>query len=239
MLNKEKSTGRARLKLLFALPIAGGMLCASTVAFTKDYAMIDLYPEKYEANQSVKQETPKKKTTELEEVKIKSATKSKPTKKGEVIEVRVAPPPPPKVKTVKFPPPIVTPDKLNAPKKAVSEKKVKFPPPIVVPDKPVPPPPPPVEPAKDDVQSIDIQDVENSKITSPTKSGAEQGQSLSTTYRLLTKDKLATSSTKNGEPAKSIIATYRVHMAAEKPKKESTTTLKQEGTVTFEAKPGN
>ncbi|WP_449435322.1 hypothetical protein [Pedobacter steynii] len=61
MLNKEKSTGRARLKLLFALPIAGGMLCASTMAFTKDYAMIDLYPEKYEVNQTVKQETPKKK----------------------------------------------------------------------------------------------------------------------------------------------------------------------------------
>lgn len=146
MLNKEKSTGRARLKLLLALPIAGGMLCASTMAFTKDYTMIDLYPEKYESNQSVKQETPKKKATEVKEVKIKSGAKSKPTKEGQITEIRVVPPPPPPVvKQVKFPPPIVTPDAPRAPKKGSSNKKVKFPPPIVVPDKPVPPPPPPVE----------------------------------------------------------------------------------------------
>ena len=148
MLNKEKSTGRARLKLLFALPIAGGMLCASTMAFTKDYAMIDLYPEKYESNQSVKQETPKKKATEIKEVQIKSGAKSKTTKEDQIIKVKIAPPPPPVVKQVKFPPPIVTPDAPKAPKKAVSVKKIKFPPPIVVPDKPVPPPPPPVEPVQ-------------------------------------------------------------------------------------------
>ena len=148
MLNKEKSTGRARLKLLFALPIAGGMLCVSTMAFTKDYTMIDLYPEKYESNQSVKQETPKKKATEVKEVQIKSGAKSKPTKERQITKVRIASPPPPVVKQVKFPPPIVKPDEVRAPKKAVSVKKIKFPPPIVVPDKPVPPPPPPVEPVQ-------------------------------------------------------------------------------------------
>jgi hypothetical protein len=45
MLNKKRSAGRARLKILFAVPIVGGMLFASTVAFSKDYALIDLYPE--------------------------------------------------------------------------------------------------------------------------------------------------------------------------------------------------
>jgi len=211
MLNKEKSTGRARLKLLFALPIAGGMLCASTMAFTKDYAMIDLYPEKYEANQSVKQETPKKKTGEVIEVKVKSDTKTKKAKEGQITGVRIAPPPPPPpvVKTVKFPPPIVKPDAPPAPKKAKSGKKIKFPPPIVVPDKLVPPPPPPVEPAKDGVKSITIQ--ENDGITYSTKNGGPT-QALSTTYRLTAKAKLET--------------------------KEGTKTI-QEGTVNVKEKSGN
>lgn len=44
MLNRERSAGRARLKVLLALPILLGMLFASTVAFSKDYALIDFYP---------------------------------------------------------------------------------------------------------------------------------------------------------------------------------------------------
>ena len=43
MLNKKKSAGRARLKLLAVVPIVMLMLFASTVAFTKDYATLDLY----------------------------------------------------------------------------------------------------------------------------------------------------------------------------------------------------
>ena len=46
MLNKKRSAGRARLKILLAVPIVGGMLFASTVAFSKDYSLIDLYPER-------------------------------------------------------------------------------------------------------------------------------------------------------------------------------------------------
>lgn len=151
MLNKERSAGRARLKLLFALPIAGGMLCMSTMAFTKDYAMIDLYPEKYESNQSVKQDTSKKKSTEIKAVKIKSGPKAKTVKFPPPIVTPDAPPIRKRKKNVdniKFPPPIVKPDAPAAPKKSKSLKGVKFPPPIVTPDKPVPPPPPPVEPAK-------------------------------------------------------------------------------------------
>lgn len=46
MLNKKRSAGRARLRLLYVLPLTGGMLCASTLGFTKDYATIDLYARK-------------------------------------------------------------------------------------------------------------------------------------------------------------------------------------------------
>lgn len=45
MLNRKRSAGRARLKILLTVPVLGGMLFASTVAFSKNYALIDLYPE--------------------------------------------------------------------------------------------------------------------------------------------------------------------------------------------------
>ena len=224
MLNKEKSTGRARLKLLFALPIAGGMLCASTMAFTKDYKMIDLYPEKYESNQSVKQETPKKKTTEVKEVKIKAGAKSKPTKDGQITEIRVVPPPPPPVvKTVKFPPPIVKPDAPRAPKKGSSNKKVKFPPPIVVPDKPVPPPPPPLEPVKEEVKSINIRvNDELAPVKNEEQAVEIKGQKITSIGR----GELG-SSKNNPAPSK----------LQSKPTKEAKTI--QKGTVIFEAKPAD
>lgn len=135
MLNQEKSRGRTKLRLLLALPLAGAMLCTSTMAFTKDYALIDLYPEKYSAVDASKQEP---------------TTPPKPPKKTG------------KKAQVKFPPPIVTPDKPGQapppppveppPPRKISKStkgQVKFPPPIVTPDKPgqaPPPPPPPVEP---------------------------------------------------------------------------------------------
>lgn len=45
MLNKEKTRGWARLKIALALPLVGGMLCTSTMAFTdKTYGLWDLAP---------------------------------------------------------------------------------------------------------------------------------------------------------------------------------------------------
>ncbi|WDF80125.1 energy transducer TonB [Mucilaginibacter sp. KACC 22773] len=44
MLNQKRSGNLARLKYLVAVPICAGMLCASTLAFSKDYALIDLAP---------------------------------------------------------------------------------------------------------------------------------------------------------------------------------------------------
>ncbi|WEK20611.1 MAG: M56 family metallopeptidase [Candidatus Pedobacter colombiensis] len=142
MLNKERSGGRARLKFLFALPVIGGMLCASSMAFSKDYAIVDLYPKKYRFVKTLNQDTSKK---------AKSAAKKKAAQTSNKVHKLAPPPPPPpppvepttkksgsnasKTTHVKFPPPIVKPD-----------KKVKFPPPIIKDKKQEVPPPPPVEP---------------------------------------------------------------------------------------------
>jgi hypothetical protein len=45
MLNQQRSGNLARLKYLVAVPICAGMLCASTLAFSKNYAFIDLAPK--------------------------------------------------------------------------------------------------------------------------------------------------------------------------------------------------
>jgi outer membrane biosynthesis protein TonB len=44
MLNKNRSGKLARLKYLTVLPLCAGMLCASSLAFAKDYGWVDLMP---------------------------------------------------------------------------------------------------------------------------------------------------------------------------------------------------
>ena len=46
MLNQQRSGKLARLKYLLAIPICAGMLCASTLAFSKDYGIVELFPQK-------------------------------------------------------------------------------------------------------------------------------------------------------------------------------------------------
>jgi len=46
MLNQKRSGNLARLKYLAAVPICAGLLCVSTLAFSKDYGWIDLDPAK-------------------------------------------------------------------------------------------------------------------------------------------------------------------------------------------------
>jgi hypothetical protein len=81
MLNKKRTAGRARLRLLLAIPLTAAMLCASTMAFTKDYGYIDLLPEKSTSltifqntpqGVETKQETPKAKTVSIKKVPGKS-----------------------------------------------------------------------------------------------------------------------------------------------------------------------
>ena len=45
MLNQKRSGNLARLKYLVALPICAGMLCASTLVFSKNYTLVDLAPK--------------------------------------------------------------------------------------------------------------------------------------------------------------------------------------------------
>ncbi|WP_316752380.1 M56 family metallopeptidase [Pedobacter gandavensis] len=145
MLNKEKSTGRARLKILFALPIAAVMLGTSTMAFTKDYSLVDLYPEKVVSNMGsteIINPIPFSAKQEPVKAKAKKTTKNKAVPPAPPAPpAQASPPPPPappkKADLIKFPPPIVRPDKKPVRKPSGSIKKdvIKFPPPIVTPDK--------------------------------------------------------------------------------------------------------
>jgi len=49
MLNQQRSGNLARLKYLVAVPICAGLLCASTLAFSKTYGWVDLAPLKVAA----------------------------------------------------------------------------------------------------------------------------------------------------------------------------------------------
>jgi hypothetical protein len=106
MLNKKKSASWARLKLLLVLPITAGILCISTVAFTKDYGFVDLLPQKTVLQDTVKQIKrfpPPIVKADNQTAVSRSNTLSKKAKK--------LPPPIVKPDQVKFPPPVVKPDK--------------------------------------------------------------------------------------------------------------------------------
>lgn len=65
MLNQKKSARWARLKLLVALPITVGILCISTMAFTKDYGFVDLLPEKATIQLPIQQGKPNNKVKRI------------------------------------------------------------------------------------------------------------------------------------------------------------------------------
>lgn len=125
MLNKEKSTGRARLKLLLAVPLIGGMLCSSTLAFTKDYGLVDFYPNAVitTVTKSNLQDTTRKKETRKKNNGSHKVVFRANSDMTAPAHPNTPPPPPP------APP-----------------SKVKFPKPKAFKPAPVPPPPPPVEP---------------------------------------------------------------------------------------------
>lgn len=54
MLNQKRSGNLARLKYLVAVPICAAALCASTLGFSKTYAMVDLAPQHHVADSSAK-----------------------------------------------------------------------------------------------------------------------------------------------------------------------------------------
>ena len=54
MLNQKRSGNLARLKYLVAVPICAAALCASTLGFSKTYALVDLAPQHHVADSSAK-----------------------------------------------------------------------------------------------------------------------------------------------------------------------------------------
>ena len=131
MLNKQKSGGLAKLRFLLLVPLTGGLLFTSTMAFSKEYVLFDLLPQDNLVVQNI----------------LQDGSKQDKTKK-------VSPPPPPaepkmikfakpKKQDPRFPPPIIKNDQTG-------NRNIKFPPPIVRPNQPkkpsIPPPPPPAEP---------------------------------------------------------------------------------------------
>lgn len=148
MLNQKKSAKWARLRLLLVLPIVGGMLCTSTMAFTKDYGVVDLFP-KNENTFHTLQDTTKK-------VRVKEIRIAEPVQKANRVKEIVIVEPIPQVRKVKgvklAPPPPIGP----APKAKSAKKNIAPPPPPVEPKSAKgevleirldPPSPPPSEPA--------------------------------------------------------------------------------------------
>lgn len=129
MLNKKRSAGWARLRILCAIPLTGGMLCISTLVFSKDYKVMDLYAKKHSASNQLSQE-PEKKT----EVKLvpppPPPASPKQVRKAKNSKPAPAPPAHPKKQykpeDVKFPPP-------EPSKKQKKSEQFKFPPPVVKP----------------------------------------------------------------------------------------------------------
>jgi len=98
MLNQKKSVRWARLKLLLVLPITVGILCISTIAFTKDYGFVELGSSF--SKQSLKLDTIKK--VDKNKLPAPLAIEARPTVKEKKSSY--------KVNQIKFPPPIVKPD---------------------------------------------------------------------------------------------------------------------------------
>ena len=137
MLNQKKSAKWARLRLLLVLPVIGGMLCTSTMALTKDYTVVDLFPKKGTGLNLKLQDTVKR-------PKAKEIVIAEPVPQvKKVNSVKLAPPPPP---------PVAPASKSKSAKKTT--KSVAPPPPPIEPKSvkgevleiKLSPPPPPVEP---------------------------------------------------------------------------------------------
>jgi beta-lactamase regulating signal transducer with metallopeptidase domain/outer membrane biosynthesis protein TonB len=74
MLNQKRSGKLARLKYLVAVPISAGLLCASTLVFSKSYGFIDLMPKQQVDNASLANvQTVPADTIKVDPIRIKKA----------------------------------------------------------------------------------------------------------------------------------------------------------------------
>jgi len=90
MLNQKRSGNLARLKYLAALPVCAGLLCASTLGFSKTYGVVDIAPQKTITDTTVK--ITNLKLSEAKPLKLKQTNSNKPVK---ITDVKLLPPPPP------------------------------------------------------------------------------------------------------------------------------------------------
>ena len=127
MLHKKKSGNAARLKFLIVLPLTCALLCASTLAFTKDYRLIDLAPRF----------TPSEKSSAVHNSNANKAGQPVPLNLTDTVKVTLKPPPPPAPPQHKK----KIHDQVKLPPK---HKKIH--------DQIKRPPPPPPEPPKDTVK---------------------------------------------------------------------------------------
>ncbi|AZI27686.1 hypothetical protein EA772_20920 [Pedobacter sp. G11] len=94
MLNQKKSGSWARLKLLLVIPIIGGAISVSTMAFSKDYAIVVFSSTEKVRSRNILQETPpfkekpklliadtKKNSTSLKAKKLSAIKKNEQTEK--------------------------------------------------------------------------------------------------------------------------------------------------------------
>lgn len=101
MLNQKKSAKWARLRLLLVLPVTGALLCASTMAFTKNYGVVDLYPKKSTRLIITLQDTTRKKN--VKQIKIAPVPTAPEIKTKGSKQVPPPPPPPPVKPNFKLP----------------------------------------------------------------------------------------------------------------------------------------
>ncbi|HTI58151.1 M56 family metallopeptidase [Mucilaginibacter sp.] len=126
MLHKKRSGNAARLKYLIVLPLTCALLCASTLAFTKDYQLIDLAPRVTPPEKSAAGQPVPLNLTDTVKVTLKPPPPAPPQHKKIQDQVKL----PPKHKKIR--------DQVKLPPK---HKKIQ--------DQIKRPPPPPPEPPQD------------------------------------------------------------------------------------------
>lgn len=84
MLHQKRSGNTARLKYLLALPLVSGLLCASTLAFAKDYGWVDIAPGHLSPEKVLLSTTHP--TTKIKRLKVTQGTISSVTDKISVRE---------------------------------------------------------------------------------------------------------------------------------------------------------
>jgi hypothetical protein len=146
MLNQPKSASRARLRLLLLLPVTCAMICTSTLVFSKNYKLIDLYAGSQAGTQTIRQDTTKRLPPPPPSPPIKALKPPRALSKRNLTPPLAAPRAPKALNRHDMPPP------PRAPKAPIAVAAAPVPAVPAIASKeshmPVPPPPPPAEPSK-------------------------------------------------------------------------------------------